>query len=830
MLGFGALTAVLVLLLTRFKYLFGATLDWSDQHFAIPDYFRKLYYETGELFPSFAPNLGGGENIYYLSYYGLCSPVILLSYLMPFVSMAVYIQVSSAVLCWLSTALLYRFMRKRHSRLRSALLALAYLTATPIFFHAHRHIMFVSMMPFVILAFEAVDKFFEGRGKWQLVLWTFFVIMCNWFFAVSAVAAITVYGIYRYLSLCGQFRAGDFFKAAGSFALRIINAVMLSGVLLLPTVNVLMSGRDKSNSGITLTDLIPQVSTEVMGYSPYSMGLGVFAVLAVICAVSAKGDKARRFLGGVFAVISCFPVFMYALNGTMYLEAKVFIPFIPLALILCGDLFDDLDKRRLPIPSAGLCAIVIGLSTAFAQMHMTPDYQRIAKLGIVIDAGILAVVLILHYAKGYRVPFYFSMLLLPVILLVPVNQRDALVTAENLDKWTSPAYTALSREAYTRSDSLWRCAAADNRDDTVNMVYDTTYYSSYIYSSLHHKGYNDFYFKVMNNENEYRNSALTTRSQNPFFTAFMGERYLISRSGTAPYGYVHEAQSEDLFLYENPSAFPIGRTGETLGEDVFDSLNSAEKMEALTKYIVTGTGGSFEGTVTEAGTVDLPEDSRIRREGSGWRITSGEKFTASAALPFEVPEGKLLVLETVCDNTVGERIDARVTINGIRNALTAPDWKYYNNNTLFTYVLTPCESLEFIFTAGDFALTELKAWLVDAPQYTGDALIIDKAATKGDVMEGTVYCEEDTYFELAVPYDKGFTITVDGRGYLYECVDKAFIGLPLKAGEHKIRVEYKAPLLKEGKLMSAAGALLFILLIILDILNKRRKENGALQH
>ena len=73
-----------VLALTRFKYAYGSELDWGGQHYAIPDYFRKLFYKTGDFFPSFAPNIGCGENIYNLSYYGLYSPIILFSYLLPF--------------------------------------------------------------------------------------------------------------------------------------------------------------------------------------------------------------------------------------------------------------------------------------------------------------------------------------------------------------------------------------------------------------------------------------------------------------------------------------------------------------------------------------------------------------------------------------------------------------------------------------------------------------------------------------------------------------------------------------------------------------------------
>ena len=44
--------------------VFGAKVDWISQHSVIPDYFRKQFYATGKLFPEFAMNLGGGQNIY----------------------------------------------------------------------------------------------------------------------------------------------------------------------------------------------------------------------------------------------------------------------------------------------------------------------------------------------------------------------------------------------------------------------------------------------------------------------------------------------------------------------------------------------------------------------------------------------------------------------------------------------------------------------------------------------------------------------------------------------------------------------------------------------
>ena len=47
--------------------VFGVKVDWLSQHSVLPDYFRQQFYETGKLFPEFAGNLGGGQNLYHFS-------------------------------------------------------------------------------------------------------------------------------------------------------------------------------------------------------------------------------------------------------------------------------------------------------------------------------------------------------------------------------------------------------------------------------------------------------------------------------------------------------------------------------------------------------------------------------------------------------------------------------------------------------------------------------------------------------------------------------------------------------------------------------------------
>ncbi|MBR6101404.1 MAG: YfhO family protein [Ruminococcus sp.] len=816
LLSAGIVFAAAVLAYTHFEYAFGSILDWPSQHYAIPDMMRKLFYDTGELFPSLAPDLGAGENIYAFSYYGLYSPVILFSYLLPFVPMRVYIQVSAAVLCFAGAALFYRFMRKRSGKAVSGALMAAYLLASPVFLHSHRHIMFVSCLPFLILAFEAVDMYFEGRHRWQLTLWSFLIIMTSWFFSVAALTAVTVYGVYRWLSVEEEPSLRAFLRAAGGFAGRIVSAVLMAGVLLLPTIYVLISGRDEANITVTLKDFIPSPRFNMLGYSAYSMGLGTAALFGIVCGVLSK-DRARRFLGIVMALLISCPLFVYILNGTMYIDSKVLIPFIPLTLLLFGDVLADAGRGAVKWYSLLITA------GAFWLCWVMSRYDSFVFSMMRTDMLLLAAAVVFLLIFKNRLLMFAALLAVPFCSAYYLNSRDQLISEETLDSVNSPAYGRLTEKAESEGDWL-RTSVAEHRLLTSNLAEGSGYRSPYLYSSVHNKLYNSFYLNVMNNENELRNPALTVRSQNPMFELFISNGRLLSESPEAPYGYEPAGEDSGICLYTNPYTLPVGRVKPRLGEDVFDSLTTAEKMEALVRYTVSGSGGEFESTATPLGELSLPESQFITRTEKGYSINAPQVFSLTLPLEAAVPEGKLLVLETVCG---GNSADVSLTVNGVTNLLTDPNWKYRNNNTSFTYVIAPgadgsLDALYLDFSEGEYTLSSFTASLIDYPAeaHNCDALVIDRDKTGGDVIEGSITCTGDGMFELAVPYSEGFTLTVDGQEREYECVGKAFIGFPLEAGEHSITLRFTAPWLRAGQIMSILGLLTAVLQ---EVLSRRRK-------
>lgn len=345
--------------------MFGGKVDWISQHSVLPDYFRRQFYATGELFPEFAANIGGGQNIYHFSYYGLLSPVVLLSYLFPFIKMPDYLMGAQMVSLVSSVLLLYRWLSgqgngfggKGFDRKVCFLTAVIFLLAGPMVFHSYNQIMFVNYMPFLCMGFLGVDRYFEAdRGETEenpgtgrrrggvLSASVFLMIMTSFYFSIGGMLALGIYGIHRYVGIVEDQRAvsdeeGDpggrrnavltFLKEGVWFLFPFFTAVLMSGVLLIPTA-MAMAGREGGSHKAALSSLLlPEFSPVRFFYSPYGMGLTTLVFTALLGMLFFRKWSERALALGCLLVLTV-PFFVYLLNGGLYVRDKVMIPFLPL--------------------------------------------------------------------------------------------------------------------------------------------------------------------------------------------------------------------------------------------------------------------------------------------------------------------------------------------------------------------------------------------------------------------------------------------------------------------------------------------------------------------
>lgn len=77
---------------------------------------------------------------------------------------------------------------------------------------------------------------------------------------------------------------------------------------------------------------------------------------------------------------------------------------------------------------------------------------------------------------------------------------------------------------------------------------------------------------------------------------------------------------------------------------------------------------------------------------------------------------------------------------------------------------------------------------------------------------GTVNAEQDRYLVFSIPYSKGWTVYDNGKKAKLQKANLMYLGMPIEAGSHEIRLVYCTPGGTAGILVSLAGVALMIFL------------------
>lgn len=77
---------------------------------------------------------------------------------------------------------------------------------------------------------------------------------------------------------------------------------------------------------------------------------------------------------------------------------------------------------------------------------------------------------------------------------------------------------------------------------------------------------------------------------------------------------------------------------------------------------------------------------------------------------------------------------------------------------------------------------------------------------------GTVNAEQNRYLVFSIPYSKGWTVYDNGKKAELQKANLMYLGMPIEAGSHEIRLVYRTPGGTAGVLVSLAGVILMIFL------------------
>lgn len=786
-------------ILTRGKYLYGSSMDWESQHYLIPEYFRNQFYQTGKLFPDFAFHLGAGQNIYYFSYYGLMSPLILFSYLLPFVPMVDYIQGLGILIPIVSTILFYFYLKKHTDSYVAFVAAFLFLCAGPVIFHSHRHIMFINYLPFLMMALFGIDAFFQ-KGKISLLTNSLFlIIMTSYYYSVGSLVALFCYGIYHLLRE-EKFDYRKFMK----FLIPFVVAILASMVILLPTLYALLNGRGESQNSITLQMLLtPKFNFRFMVHQTYGIGLTMISVISLIHLLLTK-KKENIFLGILLLLISIFPIFNYILNGTLYIDSKSLIPFLPIVLLVTAKFLEDLFKNKVSSKELVFIIFVLCLFTRSKTVYL--------------DLGITAILFAVYKLTGKKQFFTYPFLFLVFSICVAINLNDKL---EEKKKIMSPAYqeiTPLINKITEREDNLYRINNDITSAITMNKIVNQKHFTSNLYSSTFHQAYNYFFFDVANNHIPHRNKSMTPSSHHPVFQWLMGEKYYLTTE-TPPLASSKIFEENGVQVYELEHVLPIGyATPNTISLNSYKEASYPANLLALVGNAVVSNGEGQSQNFPKSNldfTVLHKKNIRYTKTENGYHVEADKKASMKIRLE-EDTTSKLVFIRMKNEyNPACGVEELAITINGVKNKLSCTTWKYHNQNFVFDYVFYDTNEFNLTFSKGTYELSNLEIYTIPYQPYFDkidavDTFQFDEDMKSSDSIYGSIDVSKDGYFVLSIPYDAGFEAYMDGKKMNIEKVNDVFMGFPIQNGKHHITFHYHAPYKRMGLILSSIGVVLLI--------------------
>ena len=93
------------------------------------------------------------------------------------------------------------------------------------------------------------------------------------------------------------------------------------------------------------------------------------------------------------------------------------------------------------------------------------------------------------------------------------------------------------------------------------------------------------------------------------------------------------------------------------------------------------------------------------------------------------------------------------------------------------------------------------------------------------VFEGTINAGYDGTLYTSIPYDEGWTVTVDGEKAEVYAIGNCQLGADLPAGEHQIVLRYMPKGLRAGALLSGAAYLGLAAWLLIRYARRKFRQN-----
>lgn len=286
-------------------------------------------------------------------------------------------------------------------------------------------------------------------------------------------------------------------------------------------------------------------------------------------------------------------------------------------------------------------------------------------------------------------------------------------------------------------------------------------------------------------------------------------------------------------IYENQYALPLGYTYSSyITEDEFGTMSALEKQEAMLQAIVLSEKNELYSYANTKSTVQTTDYSITKMDGVTWDkgnlVVEKENATitiAFAGLPNSETYLRLNNLNIDDSDSQSFYMDimsgkvtkiCRVMAKSFKFGLGRKD---YLVNLGYSIEGKTSATINFR-RIGTFKLDDIEVYnqpmdaYVDQVKALGEEPLENIEVTNNKVT-GSVDLSSNKILNISIGYSNGWSAKVDGEEVEILKANGMFMAIPLTKGYHEIELNYNTPGIKTGIILSLAGFLAFVCLIVL---------------
>ncbi|MBR3694210.1 MAG: YfhO family protein [Erysipelotrichales bacterium] len=815
--------------ITFYVYPFGdgsvLVLDLNGQYVSYFEAFRQAFLEGGSLFYSWNTTLG--SDMLGLSAYYILSPFSFLTLLFPKEHITEALLLMTLMKLGAASATMsYYTVKHGCSKERSVLFGLAYGLCGYAVVQV-MNLMWIDAVILLPLWVLGIEKLLEEdkRGLFLFSLVALFIT--NYYIAYMIGLFGGLYFIYYSIKM--KYDRKRILRALGWFIVYTIIAILLCAWLLIPTAYSLTLGkttftspdysfRSKFDILDFFTKLLPSTydSVDVQGLPfIYASVFGLY--VCVLYFLNHSISHHQKVCSALLLVtiffcmnLSTVDLVLHGFQNPNWLNYRyAFVwPFLMLSLgSECLVQREGLGTREYGIGT-------ISLVVLFAMIQKF-DYSYVSDMNS-ITVGILVLlaymVLLMNHRKRWSL-FLILMVLCAELFgnsytsLHALDKEVLYSTRESYIPYMEETRTILSMIDYN-DPGFYRIEKNYHRtvNDplSLNMMgisHSTSTLNAKAIRLLAQMGYSS-----RDHWSKYLGGTLVSDS-------LLGIQYVLHKDDEIPYGYALDFSYEYISVYENPYALGILN-------GVYDSILETD-MEELSPFVQLNTILSdmygirytefFKPLEPLAINLENVEESSIashtcysERESSlnaqvEFILPDSDGMPVYAYFPSEYPREVNLWLDTNWVDTFFGNESTRVQSLGVLHGASSlimtvvNSEVYLRENEPYFYYLD-----EELFTN---VILDLQQYKAEVSEYTSTSL------------KASITVEDDMICYTSIPYQKGWSIYVDGEKVEYYEIMSALIGFDLSEGTHEIEMKYTPYGFTLGVGLGVVGVVLLLVLM-----------------